>query len=158
MATLIYWLIAWLLQVLIQVPRQSRLFPRWGSRRMAWESSVMSSWRRGCLWWGHEYTVPRHQISLDLLECPRRISPDILVLSIFNPDISSSFFPVALRQFSSHRSYISCIRSGDDTIPENYLMSIPRTFLFVYGSEIKEKLLGIVGVEQFIEICSDVKP
>lgn len=134
----IYWPIAWLLQVLIQVPRQSRLCPRWGSQRMAWVSNVMSSWRRVCLWWGYEYTVARHHMSLDLLESPRRISPDIFVLSIFDPDISSSFFPVALRQFSSHGSYISWIRSGDNTIPENDLMSISRSFLFVGGSKVEK--------------------
>lgn len=84
---------------------------------------------------------------LDLLECPRRISPDIFVLSIFNPNISSSLFPVALRQFSSHRSYISCIRSSDNTIPENNVMSIPPSFFFVGGSEIEEELLGVIGAE-----------
>lgn len=82
---------------------------------------------------------------LDLLECPRRISPDIFVLSIFNPNISSSPFPVTLRQFSSHRSYISCICSSDNTIPENNVMSIP--LFFVGGSEIEEELLGVIGVE-----------
>ena len=87
---------------------------------------------------------------------PRRILPRVDILPFLNPDVTPAPLPrPRLRQSLPDSTYVSHVPSSDDPIPEH---EVVRLIGFdIRCGQVKEELFGIIRIEQWIEVCSDVK-